>query len=286
MLEQISDCIAALYLRGLPRSINPLRRRWVRVVSILRNADCGISDYPKVLRNAGFQEEAILLADQRLIELARKHKEQGTVLTALDDRYPVRWLERLREGAPPALWKVGAISNRSYIGVVGSRNIDVTTRGFAEEIGKEVVRLGFAVVSGGALGCDLAAAKGAQLSGGDVLELLPHGIDHCVELGKCGLSVCAPHEIFSTASAMERNTLIYAAAEKTVVVQARFKEGGTWIGALEATRKKLCPLIVRDSDSPASRALVSLGATPLVEPEKLGLAIDQPPIQRGLFGIG
>jgi len=284
MLEQISICLTALYLRGLPRPINPLRRRWVRVVSCLRTADCDFADFDKVLEAAGFREESILLGDRNLVDDAHYHRSK--VVTALDDGYPKLWLERLREGAPPVLWKIGSMPQSPYIAVVGSRHIDASTRAFAEEIGHEAVRLGYAVVSGGAIGSDLAAAKGALLEGGEVLEVLPHGIDHFIDTGKCGLAVCAPHEEFSTASAMERNTLIYAAADNAVVIQARFKEGGTWIGAFEATRKKLCPLIVRSNDSQASRALIGLGATPLDSPAQLGSAIDQPPGQRGLFGIG
>ena len=53
------------------------------------------------------------------------------------------------------------------------------------------------------------------------------------------ISVCSPNEPFSTARAMERNQLIYAFGDLTVVHSARFKTGGSWHGAIKALRKHL-----------------------------------------------
>lgn len=73
---------------------------------------------------------------------------------------------------------------------------------------------------------------------------------------------------------MERNALIYAAADTSVVVHARLKEGGTWFGAVEAHRRRLTRLIVCDDRSFAgNRGLLALGATPLASPEALASAL-------------
>ena len=53
------------------------------------------------------------------------------------------------------------------------------------------------------------------------------------------ISVCSPNEPFSTARAMERNQLIYALGDLTVVHSARFKTGGSWHGAIKALRQHL-----------------------------------------------
>jgi hypothetical protein len=53
------------------------------------------------------------------------------------------------------------------------------------------------------------------------------------------ISVCSPNEPFSTARAMERNQLIYAFGDLTVVHSARFKSGGSWHGAIKALRQHL-----------------------------------------------
>jgi predicted Rossmann fold nucleotide-binding protein DprA/Smf involved in DNA uptake len=241
---------------------------------------------PATLRAAGLWEEAITLESTDLLEEAFKLVSTAAVLTAVDTAYPARWIGRLGESAPPALWVQGVISQIPLIGIVGSRQIDQAVFRFATEIGKEAVQLNYGVVSGGAAGCDSAGAAGAVSADGSVIEILPHGIEHFTHQNRCGLSVCAPHEVFSTASAMERNTLIYAAAEATVVAQARFKSGGTWIGAVEATRKHICPLIVRDDGSPASKALIALGAVPINEAKELEHALSNRHKRAGLFEIG
>ena len=97
------------------------------------------------------------------------------------------------------------------------------------------------------------------------------------------LSVCAPDEPFSRGAAMERNALIYSLGEASVVCKARFREGGTWHGAVDCLRRRLSPLIVRDDGSQAAKALVSLGATPIREVEELGSILAKPRMERGLF---
>jgi len=258
----------------------------VKIVACLRTADGKLSDAPRALRADGFREEALSLEIEDLIAEAERLVDSGSVLTAVDAGYPRRWIERLGQAAPPALWIQGKMPSETLIGIVGSRHIEPPIREFAFSIGEEAVRLGHAVVSGGAAGCDYAGAAGALAAGGAAVEILPHGIDHYSRIDRCGISVCAPDEIFSTASAMERNSLIYAGSEQTVVVHARFKAGGTWIGAVEANRKRLCPLVVRDDGDQASRALIALGGIPIVSPNDLRAAVARIPSQKGLFEIG
>jgi predicted Rossmann fold nucleotide-binding protein DprA/Smf involved in DNA uptake len=99
----------------------------------------------------------------------------------------------------------------------------------------------------------------------------------------CYLSVAGPGELFSSALAMERNALIYAASSHTVIGQARFKEGGTWHGAVHASRSRLSTLLVRKSEDPAMRALVALGGVWLESPRELGIALKSNGPQGQLF---
>jgi len=68
-----------------------------------------------------------------------------------------------------------------------------------------------------------------------------HGLDLKPQLRgrRFYISVCSPNEPFSTARAMERNQLIYAFGDLTVVHSARFKTGGSWHGAIKALRQHL-----------------------------------------------
>ena len=286
MLEQISICLIALYLRGLPRPVNLSRKRWVRVVSCLRTSASSVQDAPAALRSDRFWEEAMVLESNDLIDQSSSLLESERVITAVDSVYPKRWLERLREAAPPAVWIHGTMPTEPLIGIVGTREVASEVLDFARLVGQQAVLLNKSVVSGGALGCDRWGASGAIEAGGGVVEILPHGIDSYEEEDRCGLSACAPKDMFNTAAAMERNTLIYAAADHTVVVHAKFKQGGTWIGAVDATRRHLSPLIVRDDGSPASRALIGLGGAPITDASRLAEAMAHSPLQRGLFEIG
>ncbi len=129
-------------------------------------------------------------------------------------------------------------------------------------------------------GCDRGDRSGCAV-GTRAIEVLPFGIEVWMEYAKrvsidlledhvCRLSVCGPGEVFSTATAMERNALIYAMSDAAVIVHARFKTGGTWHGAVEAHRRRLTKLIVRkDERDAAHRAMVGLGAVALDKPEGL-----------------
>jgi predicted Rossmann fold nucleotide-binding protein DprA/Smf involved in DNA uptake len=263
--------LAALYLNGLERGAAPSARFWPEVARALRASPPSSPDTaPGVLRRAGLPVEALLLETPGLLESAARLVRRGAVLTLFDDAYPTRWRRRLREAAPPALWQRGEVPEASWLAVVGGRRVSAEVRSWAAAVGAEAGRLGFGVVSGGAAGCDRAALAAA---GSARLAILPYGLRRAALTG-VALSRCAPDEEFTVATAMERNVLIYAAAEAAVVVQARFKQGGTWHGAVTALRRRLCPLLVRDlPEDPAHRALVALGATPLRAPEELASAL-------------
>jgi hypothetical protein len=83
---------------------------------------------------------------------------------------------------------------------------------------------------------------------------------------------------------MERNALIYAAADQTVVAHARFKVGGTWTGATDALRRRRTRLLIReDPTDPALRALICLGGRPLRQPSQLEDALNASDLQPQLL---
>lgn len=230
-------------------------------------------------------------------ELAWGEENAARAMSPLCAGYPAGW-RTMGDAAPPALWHRGVIVERPLLGAVGSREVGPAPLAFAEEIGATAIRLGYGLVSGGAEGCDTSAAQGALGAGGPIVRILPHGLslwrlDDAFYSGVecCDLSVCAPDEPFSTGTAMERNALIYAAGEATVVAHARYKVGGTWHGAVEAIRRHRGLLMVRDDHtpptpmSPAHRALAALGATILTDATKLESALAAGPAQGALMSF-
>lgn len=278
MLTEARVALVALYLRGAPRrSLVPVAR-WPLAAAALRRASGNGCPTAKALADAGLWDEAIALEEPGLMRWAEHAVERGLCLSVLCDLYPQRWLQVLGSKAPPAVWVEGEVCRDGRacadgfggaegldcgdglrgrdglacgawgtLSVVGSRVIEDAIRRFAAEVGAEARRLGLGIVSGGALGCDLSAELGAQKAGGHVLEILPFGVRHRKHFSADGvISVCGPDEPFCTANAMERNALIYAASPFAVVCHARFRQGGTWHGACDALRRRLCRVVVLD----------------------------------------
>lgn len=277
---EFSTVLASLYLRGAPRPVQVPRASWPEALKALRRAGCDSHDAADALRQAGLWAEALVLEEDGLLDWARGRVLAGRVLTAVDGGYPARWLRVLGPAAAPALWAYGSPSGLASLSVVGSRQIEPEVAAFCTEVAREAAVLGLAVVSGRAEGCDRAAAEGA----GEMVEILPHGIDLVQgERAGCLLSVCAPDEPFSSAAAMERNALIYAASSHTVIGHARFKEGGTWHGAVHAVRSRLSTLLVRRSDELAMRSLAALGGQWIDGRGCLSACLKAPAVQRALF---
>lgn len=285
MCEAREVALVALYLRGLSPSAGVAPRAWPEVLSVLRRAGVGgqapvdPSDLAEVLRDAGLWREAVGLANPQRWGFARDLVARGQAFSVESARYPARW--RSRGGsAPPALWRKAGpasppVDATSEIGcIVGSRDIARPVRSFAARAGEVVSEAGRLVLSGGAVGVDRAAVQAAMEAGGSAVELLACGFDHAIPSRAERWSLAAPGEPFSTPLAMERNLLLYAAAERSLVVHARFRAGGSWHGAVAALRSRVGPIFVREAVdeaepdfSAAQHALVALGAQPIAHPD-------------------
>jgi predicted Rossmann fold nucleotide-binding protein DprA/Smf involved in DNA uptake len=146
--------LAALYLRGAPRPFDVKRAGWHAVERCLRVRAVELGDASHALRSDGLWEEATALDTPGLMDWALSAVCGGRVLTAADDGYPLPWLTRLGRSAPPAVWIRGVIPPVPFLSIVGSRDVGRRVLSFARDCGKEAVRLGYSVVSGGAKGCD------------------------------------------------------------------------------------------------------------------------------------
>ncbi len=275
----LSIIFAALYLRGAPRQFELRKFEWPKVEKCLRLGEPLLADVADCLRADGLWPEALALSCPSLLSWAEDEVLGGRVLTVADAHYPNTWISRLGPGAPPALWVCGVLPPMPVVTIVGSRDVEHRERQFSRRCAEQAAVLGFGVASGGARGCDRAASQGAPAEA--TIEILPYGLELIKAASTyCRLSVCAPREDFTTTAAMERNVLLYALGEAAVVVHARFKSGGTWHGAVDAHRRRLTKLIVReDSRNLAHRALIGLGAAPLARPQDLRGAMDLQPMQ-------
>lgn len=227
-----------------------------------------MADPSEVLAAEGLWLEASLLRDTRLLARAEALCASERVLTIHDDRYPGRW--RQFPFAPPVLWVSGGLPAGTPSTIVGRRDLCGAGRKFARQAAVAVASGGGVIVSGGAIGADREAAAGAvewaKSEGVDVplIEVVPMGLSRWDRPTRGAmLSAAAPEEGFSTALAMERNALLYAMSDRSLVVGARYREGGAWAGASDALRRRSSTVCVWDDGSPGAAALEALGAQAL-----------------------
>lgn len=206
------------------------------------------------------------------------------VVSRADAGYPRRLKARLREDAPAVLYGCGdmALLETGGLAVVGSRHVDDALIDYTQTIGRLAAWAGTTLVSGGAKGIDQAAMRGALAAGGkvcgvlaDCLEKTTMNREHRNLLLDGQLVLISPYDPsagFNIGHAMQRNKLIYALADASLVVSADLNKGGTWNGAVEQLDKlQLAPVYVRSTGdaSPGLDALRSKGALPWPNPQDI-----------------
>lgn len=142
-------------------------------------------------------------------------------------------------GPPVGLWVRGPITLDRLAGsvaVVGARDASSYGLELAREVGADVARAGVPVVSGGALGIDQAAHRGALAVGGLTVAFLAGGVDALYPRANIRLlehlcrhsavvSEAPPGTVAYKARFLARNRLIAAASAGTVVVEAALRSG-------------------------------------------------------------
>lgn len=203
------------------------------------------------------------------------------VVSRADAEYPRRLKARLREDAPAVLYGCGdmALLETGGLAVVGSRHVDDALIDYTISIGRLTARAGSILVSGGAKGIDQAAMRGALEAGGKVCGILADSLEkttmnreHRNLLLDGQLVLISPYDPsagFNVGNAMQRNKLIYALADASLVVSSDVNKGGTWAGAVEQLDKlKFVPVFVRSTgeSSAGLDALRNKGALPWPNP--------------------
>ncbi len=204
------------------------------------------------------------------------------VISRADAEYPRRLKTRLREDAPAVLYGCGDIGllDSGGIAVVGSRHVDESLIDYTMAVGKLAARAHRTLVSGGAKGIDQAAMRGALEAGGKVSGVLADSLERTTMnrenrnlLLEGQLVLISPYDPgagFNVGNAMQRNKLIYALADASLVVSSDLNKGGTWTGAVEQLDKlKFVPVYVRSTgeSSVGLDALTGKGALPWPNPQ-------------------
>jgi predicted Rossmann fold nucleotide-binding protein DprA/Smf involved in DNA uptake len=201
-------------------------------------------------------------------------------VTRADDRYPVRYRERLKAAAPPVLFGAGPIANagRPGLAVVGSRHASETATEAAEFAGAACAASDLVTYSGGAKGVDGRAMGAALEAGGRVVGVLADGLERAVRAPANRAAIAdgrltlltpySPKAPFNVGAAMGRNKLIYALADHALVVASDAETGGTWAGATEALKAGWVPVYVCDGPDfrDGNAQLLRRGGVPFTYP--------------------
>jgi len=219
-------------------------------------------------------------ADQALLRGARV----GAACVPVGDRRYPSALRRLRS-VPPVLWMRGTpgLAALRSVAIVGTRAASPTGLRVARSLAAACAESGICVVSGLALGIDGAAHRAVLEAGGSTVAVLGTGVDvpypprHRAlqdRVGQEGLLVSEvrPGERGHAGTFPQRNRLIAALAEITVVVEAG-RESGALITARVAQEldRTVCavPGSVLAPECAGSNALIQLGAQVVCSPDDL-----------------
>lgn len=180
-------------------------------------------------------------------DLDRLHEVGGQVVVPGDRLWPAG-LDDLDDRAPFCLWRRGTSSpgpalERS-VAVVGARAATPYGETVATELGFGLAGRGFAVVSGAAYGIDACAHRAALAAPGATVAVLACGVDRPYPRGNhrmieqiaaqgCVVSEVPPGCAPTRWRFVQRNRLIAAISQATVVVEAALRSG-TSITAREA----------------------------------------------------
>ena len=219
----------------------------------------------------------------------RRFADDVRLMTSRGIRY---WLpegtsmaDALKAAAPRLLFARGQPDLRApAVGMVGTRRPDAYGADFAYRLGRAVAAAGCTVVSGGALGIDTEAHRGALDAGGRTTIVLGNGLvephpiqnrplfDRAVAAGSAVVSEYPPEQPAMKHQFPERNRLIAALADAVVVVQAGAVSGALITAAWARSLGVPCFAVPGDAwyeRSSGSLALLRQGARPLAAPADL-----------------
>ncbi|MDD6233731.1 MAG: DNA-processing protein DprA [Lachnospiraceae bacterium] len=212
---------------------------------------------------------------KRLFEEYDRRTEDGNKMVfPFEDEYP----SRLKEiyDRPNVIYYKGRlpVDDIKSVAVVGSRNCSEYGRSVAMELGRVLASAGAQVISGLALGIDVAAHQGAVLAGGLTFAVLAGGVDLCypkqnfntyVDIIRNGGIISEFPDNTPTRPGMFplRNRIISGLCDAVIIVEAGIKSGSliTAAQALEQNRQVYAvPGRISDGDSEGCNHLIWQGA--------------------------
>jgi len=207
---------------------------------------------------------------------------QGVHVLEFDD-YP----EELQESGnvPPAVFVKGSAEclYQPTVAIVGTRSASTYGKACAHKFAQALVKAGVTVVSGGALGIDAAAHKGALEGGGKTVAVLATGVDGVyppvhnhlfqqIASSGCLLSQFAVGSKLGDYKFLIRNVLVASLSQAVLVIEAPARSGAisTAMAANELGREVfVVPANIDHFGFQGSFSLLRDGATLVNHPDQI-----------------
>ncbi len=204
-------------------------------------------------------------------------------LTPLDPAYPTR-LRNVPKPPTSLTCRGGPLEAAHAVGIVGSRRAHPEAERFARQLAFALAEAGVVIVSGGALGIDAAAHRGALAASGRTWAVAGTGCEHCFPSEHAGLfeaiaegpgSMVWPFPRRSgvrPGAFLARNRVLVALSDAVVVVQAGVPSGALRAAACARSMGKplwVVPAPPWDDGFRGSHRLLDLGARPLTSVDAL-----------------
>lgn len=193
------------------------------------------------------------------------------VVTQYDAGYPRRARAKLREAAPPFLYRCGNpdLLDQPAVAILGVGGVRTApeARQLIQALVRAAVDHGYAVITGGEPGVSRQAAGQAAECRGRLVEILAGGLREHIGEGAfadmngegraLALSQAHPEALFTVSHAAARNRLLFAMADAAFVFNTDGRRG-----ELDALQSRACNWIYAWEGSASNRALIARGASP------------------------
>jgi DNA processing protein len=181
------------------------------------------------------------------------------------------------------VWGDFSVASAPTAAIVGTRGASAYGRAVATKFAEALARVGVTIVSGGAVGIDEAAHRGAMNVGGKTIAVLAAGIDvnypvvhaalfRAIRNQGCLVSQYAVGTKPNAYKFLARNGLIAALSQVTILVEAPIKSGAlrTAHSANEFGRQVfVVPSNIDNLNFAGSHALIRDGATLVDHPDQV-----------------
>ena len=204
---------------------------------------------PFVIEKFGVFEKAHHLARARWasrialepvrVALYQITKIGGQLVSPIEENWPKQLFD-LGNHSPMALWVLGDPKNlhklEDSLSIVGCRGASSYGEEATSQLVEALVAKGFSIVSGGAYGIDAAAHRSALAARGNTVAIMAGGVDRFYPTGNSDLlkrisqtgnvlSEMPPGNAPSKWRFLQRNRLISALSQATIVVEANWRSG-------------------------------------------------------------